>query len=148
MSKRSLRVDADLSLEVDGSPVRLTGSGQLLELVAERPRDLRTAMARSPFAGSALRPGGPLRMVADGLADAGLTVRVSDVGGATLATVGAGVDSSVGRLVTGSRAFRPGSASAVVPLLLPPAWPGAVAVALALALAVAGAVALGRRLRH
>lgn len=144
MSPPQLSVDADLTLEVDGSPLRLTGSGPLLELVAERPRDLRSAVANSRFVGPTLRPGAPLGVVVRGLADAGLTVRVRDGAGATLATIGAGVDSRVGQVVSGSRALRLGSPSVLVPLLLPNV-PRLLATAVAVGAVVVGVSRRRRR---
>ncbi|SNS91106.1 hypothetical protein SAMN06893096_11098 [Geodermatophilus pulveris] len=97
-----LHVDADLSLEVDGAPVRVESSGARVRVVADDVRglvdQLRTA-ARAAGAGS---PRDGVATLADRLAADGLTGVLAAPTG-DVAVIGAGVDSPVGGLLWGTR---------------------------------------------
>jgi len=133
-----LSLQGGLSFTVDGpggsTAGEIVGDGPVLRVRAEDAVVAWEASVGSVSAG----PAG-LRRVADQLAAEGLSVEVSGPDG-LLATVGAGVDSPLGRLVTGSRRVRLGRPAALRPLavaqarrFLPP--PRTLAVgALALAL--------------
>jgi len=97
-----LHVDADLSLEVDGTPVRVESSGARVRVVTDDVRglvdQLRTA-ARAAGVGS---PREGVAILADRLAADGLTGVLAAPTG-DVAVIGAGVHSPVGRLVWGTR---------------------------------------------
>jgi hypothetical protein len=107
----SLHLSGDLSLEVDGTPVRVLGEGAHLRVVAD---DVRTFVARAREAAvgrSGARPGRrDLGRLAAELADRGVTASLHSPSGPVL-TVGAGVDSAAGGLVFGTRRARPDSAA-------------------------------------
>ena len=107
-----LHVDADLRFEVDGGAVAgtVTGSGDRLVIETSDAEKTWDAALGSPATGSSL-----LDPFARLLHDSGLTLEVTGPDG-TVATVGAGVDSRLGRLTTGSRHVRLGEARAVAPL--------------------------------
>ncbi|MCZ2814372.1 hypothetical protein O2W15_23320 [Modestobacter sp. VKM Ac-2979] len=103
-----LDVTGDLSIGVDGAPVRVTAAGGDVHVVADDVRGfvlgLRSAAAT---ARTGTRPGrADLAELAGALADAGLTARL-DSPSQRIVTVGAGVDSSLGRALLGTRQARP-----------------------------------------
>jgi hypothetical protein len=104
-----LLLSGDLSLEVDGSPVRVQGEGARLRVVAD---DVRTFISRAREAGvgrSGALPGRrDLGRLAVELANRGVTASLDSPSGAVL-TVGAGVDSTAGLLLFGTRLARPDS---------------------------------------
>ncbi len=134
-----LQVAGELSFRVDGpaggTSGTVRGDGGTVRVHAEDPVAAWDAALGSSSTGPAV-----LRAVADRLADTGLVLEVSGPGG-HVATVGAGVDSPVGRLLTGSRRVRLGRPAAVRPLAVAQVRRTAGA-ALPAALAVLG-VALG-----
>ncbi len=91
---RPLHVTADLELDLDGIPARVTGDGTHLHVVLDRVPGRRLPVPRALAAGAA-----------DALAAAGVTVSVETPQRA-VATFGAGVRSPVGRLVAGSERVR------------------------------------------
>ncbi len=105
-----LQVQADLRIDVDGVPARLTAEGDRLTLQSSRPE--RAWAAAPALVGRAAGPRWVGR-AADVLADAGLTVDVVGPQGVVV-SLGDGVGSRLGRAVTGSSAVRPGAPAAVV----------------------------------
>jgi hypothetical protein len=102
-----LDVTADLSIEVDGQPVRVTAQGSDLDVVANDVRRFILGLREAATARSGTRPGRvDVGEMAEALADAGLTARLRsplhDV-----VTVGAGVDSALGAVLLGTRKARP-----------------------------------------
>ena len=142
-----LVVLADLRIEVDGVTAHLTTVGDRLELRTERPFALLAGLPTT--IGPTTARGGPTRLAGQAaqlLADNGVGLDVITPRG-VVARIGAGADSRLGRLVTGSPAIQPGSASAVGRLLVGtvPARAGRIGVAAIAAGAVYGFVRLLRR---
>jgi hypothetical protein len=117
---RPLRVDSDLSFSVDGpsgkSSGRLSAAGSTVTISLTNP---------AAAIGSAMNSGSPqAAAVGHFLASAGVTVDVVGPRGPVM-TVGAGVDSAFGALLSGTRHLRLGSPRAIAPLvrarLTPPA---------------------------
>lgn len=110
----ALAFDGDLAFEVQGpagaTAGRVSGHGSTLRVAADDPVVAWDAALGSVSTGPAL-----LRAVAGHLYDEGVVVQVTGPGG-LVATVGAGVDSPLGRVATGSRHVRLGRAAAVRPL--------------------------------
>ena len=105
-----LEVTADLTLTVDGQQARLTGSGSDLTLTASDPVALWRSAASVPWPVGVTVGSGPRALggLAGSLADAGLHLDVTGPQG-RVAELGHGVDSGLGRGLTGSRAVRFGS---------------------------------------
>lgn len=103
-------VRADLVLTVDGRQARLTGDGTDLTLTASDPVALWRSAASVPWPVGVTVGSGPRALggLAGALADAGLHLDVTGPGG-RVAELGRGVDSGLGRGLTGSRAVRFGS---------------------------------------
>jgi hypothetical protein len=112
----ALRLEGSVAFTVDGPRGRsggvVSGDGPVLRVTADDP-----VAAWDAAVGSAPRGPGALGTVADLLAAQGLSVEVDGPRG-RLATVGAGVDSGVGRAVTGSRRVAPGRPAALRPLVV------------------------------
>jgi hypothetical protein len=106
-----LQFSGDLAIEVDGVPVQVVGDGAHLRVVAD---DVRTFIARAREAGvgrSGALPGRrDLGRLAVELANRGVTASLDSPSGPVL-TVGAGVDSTAGLLLFGTRLARPDSAT-------------------------------------
>ncbi|SDC80623.1 hypothetical protein SAMN05660690_2629 [Geodermatophilus telluris] len=104
--ERALEVTADLSVEVDGVPVRVQASGSQIEVTSP---DVRRLFAAVRVAGGAATQGSPgraeLARVADTLADHGLTARLDGPAGRVL-SLGADVDSAAGSALVGTRHAR------------------------------------------
>ena len=114
MTDRSLNVESDLTFSVTGPSGPVTGtveaSGATVTVRTSDPvATLDAALGGQPYTPSAIEA------LAARLADSGITVAVSGPQG-TVATIGAGVSSTVGRVLAGSRLVRPGSLRAVAPL--------------------------------
>lgn len=111
----ALEVEGELAFALDAPDGTTTGtvSGQGRRVVVS------TADPVAAFrAASAPSPGGTsIGGLADLLAGSGLVVEVTGPQG-TVATLGEGIDSPLGRLAAGSRRVRLGSARAVRPLAL------------------------------
>lgn len=111
-----LRVEGSLAFTVDGprgsTGGLLVGDGAVLYVSADDP----SAVWDAAVAGAPRAQGG-LSAVADLLAESGLSVEVDGPAG-HVATVGAGVDSVLGRVVAGSRRVRPGRPAALRPLVV------------------------------
>jgi hypothetical protein len=135
----ALEVTADLSIEVDGVPVRVRASGS--EITASSP-DVRRLLAAVRVAGGAATQGSPgraeLARVADTLADRGLTARLDGPGGRVL-SLGADVDSPAGSALVGTRHARVHPAGTLL---------GTGPVAPVAALVLAAVVLLARRRRR
>ena len=102
-----LDVTADLSLEVDGAPVRVTAQGGDLDVVADDVRGFVRGLRAAATARSGTRPGrADVGALAGALADAGLTARLRSPS-QDVVTVGAGVDSALGGVLLGTRRARP-----------------------------------------
>ena len=141
-----LRMEGDLSFTVDGPQGSTTGTahadGTVLHVRAEDP-----VAAWDAVAGAAPSAAGGLGVLADQLAAEGLSVEVTGPAG-RLATVGAGADSALGRVVTGSRHVQPGASSALRPLVLSQVRQGARRRRSLLLALAAVAVLATRRRRH
>lgn len=109
-----LAVKGDLQFRVDGpagsTAGTVTGRGDTVAVHADDPVAAWDAALGSPAVGPAV-----LQAVAGLLHDQGVLVAVRGPAG-LVAEVGAGVDSRVGRLLTGSRRVRLGAPAAVRPL--------------------------------
>ena len=102
-----LDVTADLSIEVDGAPVRVTAHGGDLRVVAEDVGAFVLGLRAAATARNGTRPGrADVGELAGALADAGLTARL-DSPSQHVVTVGAGVDSAIGGLLLGTRKAEP-----------------------------------------
>ena len=109
MSSDGARLDvtADLSIEVDGAPVRVIAQGGELQVVAEDVRGFVRALQAAATARNGTRPGrADIAELAGALADAGLTARLGSPS-QHVVTVGAGVDSALGGALLGSRQAAP-----------------------------------------
>jgi hypothetical protein len=101
MSVEGARLDltADLSIEVDGAPVRVTAEGADLRVVAADVRGFMLGLQAAATARTGTRPGrADVRELAGALADAGLTARLYSPS-QHVVTVGAGVDAALGGLL-------------------------------------------------
>lgn len=113
-----LDVTADLTIDVDGVPAQLTGSGSRLVLTSSHPEQLLDAAAASMLPVGVGEINGPRAVgrVADLMREAGVRLEVRGPQGA-VATLGDDVRSAVGRVLTGSDAVsvgRPGALAALV----------------------------------
>ena len=141
--------DGDLTFSVEGpggsTAGTVRGDGPVLRVRADDPVAAWDGVLGSVSTGPAV-----LSSVADLLHDEGAVLEVSGPDG-VVATVGAGIDSPLGRLLAGSRHVRLGGPAAVRPLALAQAkktavgavTPAGVAVAVVALLAL-----LGRRRRR
>ena len=102
-----LDVTADLSVEVDGAPVRVTAQGSEVDVVADDVRDLVLALRAAATARTGTRPGrADVGRLAGTLADVGVTATLRSPS-QHVVTLGAGVDSGLGGLLLGTRLARP-----------------------------------------
>jgi hypothetical protein len=110
----ALSFDGDLTFSVEGpggaTAGTVSGAGPVLRVHAEDPVAAWDGVLGSVSTGPAV-----LSSVADLLHGEGAVVEVTGPAG-LVATVGAGVDSPLGRLLTGSRHVRVGRPAAVRPL--------------------------------
>ena len=110
-----LRLEGTVTFTVDGPRGSTTGAargdGPVLRVSTEDPVATWDAVAGAAPGASALG------VLADALSAQGLAVEVSGPHG-VLATVGAGADSPLGRVVTGSRHVQPGRPAALRPLVV------------------------------
>jgi uncharacterized protein (TIGR03382 family) len=130
----ALEVTGDLSIEVDGVPLRVRASGS--EITATSG-DVRRLFSAVRLAGGAATQGPPgraeLARVADTLAERGLTARLDGPAGRVL-SLGADVDSAAGSALLGTRRARLHPAGAVRSGGPAPLAAGLVLVALAVLL--------------
>jgi hypothetical protein len=135
-----MRVTADLSFTVDlgRGPIsgRVEGDGTVLRVTTDDADTVWEAASSVPEIGTAALP-----FLADQLRDAGLRVDVVGPKG-TVATIGSGASSTVGRVVTGSRAIQPGDTRAVAALLVGRIKRSRRGLVLAVAAAIAGGAAV------
>jgi len=102
-----LDLTGDLSLEVDGAPVRITARGGDVDVVADDVRGLVLGLREAATARNGTRPGrADVGSLAGALADAGLTARLRSPS-QHVVTIGAGVDSALGGALLGTRLARP-----------------------------------------
>jgi hypothetical protein len=109
MSSDGARFDvtADLSIEVDGAPVRVTAEGRDLRVVAADVRGFMLGLRAAATPWNGTRPGrADVRELAGALAGAGLTARLYSPS-QHVVTVGAGVDSALGGLLLSTRQAQP-----------------------------------------
>ena len=109
MSSDGARLDvtADLSIQVDGAPVRVTAEGGDLSVVAADVRGVVLGLRAAATARNGTRPGrADVGDLAEALAGAGLTARLASPS-RSVVTLGAGVDSTLGGLLLGTRRARP-----------------------------------------
>jgi hypothetical protein len=109
MSSDGARFDvtADLSIEVDGAPVRVTAEGGDLRVVAADVRGFMRGLRAAATARNGTRPGrADVGELAGARAGAGLTARLASPS-QHVVTVGAGVDSALGGLLLGTRQAQP-----------------------------------------
>jgi hypothetical protein len=109
MSSDGARLDvtADLSIEVDGAPVRVTAEGGDLRVVAADVRGFMLGLRAAATARNGTRPGrADVGDLAEAMAGAGLTARLASPS-RSVVTLGAGVDSTLGGLLLGTRRARP-----------------------------------------
>ena len=111
-----LRLEGAVDLTVDGprgrTSGRARGDGAVLRIWTDDAAAAWDAVAEAAPGGASA-----LGHLADALHQQGLAVEVSGPQG-VLATVGAGADSVVGRVATGSRHVRPGRPAALRPLVV------------------------------
>ena len=137
-----LDLTADLSIEVDGAPVRVTAEDGDLRVVAADVRGFMLGLQAAATARNGTRPGrADVRELAGALADAGLTARLYSPS-QHVVTVGAGVDSALGGLLLSTRKAQPDALG----ILRASGWSRAVETALAGALLLG--IALVRRRRR
>jgi hypothetical protein len=105
-----LRVQANLAIEVDGTPAGLISVGDRLVLSSPHPERLWAAVIASALPIDVGEMDGPRAVgrLAAGLAEAGLRLEVTGPRGC-LVHLGVGVHSRVGRALTGSWAVAPGA---------------------------------------
>ncbi len=117
----ALRVDADLFIDVDGTPAHLRGAGSHLVLSSPHPERVWAAAVGSALPAGVGVVDGPRAVgrLADALAGAGLSLDVTGPHGSVV-RLGAGVSSALGRVSTGSAAVRPGPPLAVGAVVLAP----------------------------
>jgi hypothetical protein len=102
-----LALTGDLSIEVDGAPVRVTARGGEVDVVADDVRGFVLGLRAAATARSGVRPGrADVGGLAAALADAGLTARLRSVS-QVVVTMGADVDSALGGVLLGTRRARP-----------------------------------------
>ena len=112
-----LDVQADLTLDVDGVTARLHSQGDRLVLASDHPERVWSSAVSALLPAGLVLLDGPRGIAAVARALAGIGVRL-DVEGprGVVASLGAGVSSTVGRVLTGSDAVRPGAPLAVLAL--------------------------------
>ena len=144
---RQIRVEADLTIEVDGTPARLSSEGERLVLSSPHPERVWQAVLSSALPAGVGSLDGPraIGRLAGELAASGVRLEVTGPRG-SVAHLGQGVDSRLGRLATGSSAVAPGAPAAVAVLLWSRVSRRAGAAAAAVVV-LAVAVGLGRKRR-
>jgi hypothetical protein len=136
-----LDVTADLSIEVDGVPVRVTAADGDLRVVADDVRGFVLGLRAAATGRNGTRPGrADIGVLADALADAGLTARLYSPS-QHVVTVGAGVDSALGGFLLSTRKAQPDALG----ILRASGQARAVETALAVALLLLGITVLRRR---
>ena len=141
-----IRVNADLTIDIDGTPARLASDGDRLVLFSAHPERVWAAAVSAALPAGIGTLSGPraIGRLAVELAAAGLRLEVTGPRG-TVANLGEGVRSRLGRVVTGSEAVAPGKPSAVAVLLWSRFPRRRAVIAVVAVSAAAAAVVLGRR---
>lgn len=135
-----LHLSGELSLDVDGTGVRVHADGADLRVVAEDVGAFVARLREVATARTGVAPGRrDLGGVADALAEAGITAHLASPT-RPVAVAGAGVDSAAGGLLLGTRRVRPGAAVVVLAAGRGRRWLVAAAVAV-----VVGTVLARRR---
>ncbi|WP_237494792.1 hypothetical protein [Modestobacter sp. L9-4] len=102
-----LDLTGDLTLEVDGAPVRITARGGDVDVVADDVRGFVLGLRAAATARTGTRPGrADVGSLAGALADVGLTARLRSPA-QHVVTIGAGVDSALCGALLGTRLARP-----------------------------------------
>ena len=102
-----LDLTADLTVELDGAPVRVTAQGGDVDVVADDVRGFVLGLRAAATARNGTRPGrADVGSLAGALADAGVTARLRSPS-QHVVTIGAGVDSALGGALLGTRLARP-----------------------------------------
>ena len=102
-----LDLTGDLSIEVDGAPVRVTARGGDVDVVADDVRGFVLGLREAATARNGTRPGrSDVGGLAGALADVGVTARLRSPS-QDVVTIGAGVDSALGGVLLGTRLARP-----------------------------------------
>ncbi len=133
-------------IEIDGMPATLVADGDRLVLSAAHPERAWAAVVSAALPAGVGKLDGPRAVgrVASELAAVGLRLEVRGPRG-RLAQLGEGVQSRLGRAVTGSAAVAPGAPSAVAVLLWSRVSRRGAAIAVVALGAAAGAAVLRRR---
>jgi hypothetical protein len=113
-----LSVRADVQIAVDGASATLTGDGQRLVFATDEPGIILDSLigAALPVGIDSLDGPGAVGRLAEALRAASVNLDFRGPRG-TIASLGAGVDSTLGRVLTGSRSLSPGAPAAVTPLV-------------------------------
>ena len=102
-----LDLTADLTVELDGAPVRVTAQGGDVDVVADDVRGFVLGLRAAATARNGTRPGrADVSSLAGALSDAGLTARLRSPS-QHVVTIGAGVDSALGGALLGTRLAQP-----------------------------------------
>ena len=140
-----LDVTADLSIEVDGAPVRVTAEGGDVHVVTDDVGAFVRGLRAAAAARNGSRPGrADVATLAGALADVGITARL-DSPSQHLVTVGAGVDSALGGALLGTRLAQPDALGIVRVSLRARTVAIAAAATGAAALLAAGSLGVRRR---
>lgn len=145
LSGDRLQVQADLTIEVDGTTSHLSTDGDRLVLESSHPERVWASFLASALPAGVGDLNGPRAVgrVGDGLAEAGLRLEVTGPAG-TVAHLGQGVNSRAGRVLTGSSAVGPGAPGAMAALV----WHRSRVAVVAVAAAVGGAVVIATARRR
>lgn len=116
---RTLAVQADVRMVLNGQPAHLTGSGRDLRITSDAPAKLWSEVTSAELPAGWGRVNGPRAVgrIADQLARQGLSVSVVGPTG-ELVRLGDRVSSRLGRVATGSRAVHFGSARTLAPTVV------------------------------
>lgn len=112
----ALSVTADLDIDIDGHSARLEGDGQRLVLRSDHPELLWSSVLNAALPDQIGNVSGPrsIGRAASEVAAAGMHIDVEGPHG-TVVSIGAGEDSRLGRLITGSAAVQPKSVRSLLP---------------------------------
>ena len=113
----NLDLTADLTVEVDGSTARVTGSGHRLRIDADSPAALWAALSGAALPDAVGSVSGPRAVgrLADGLAALGLEAEINGPDG-MLVKMGVPAPTRIGRALTGSGSVEFGAARALLPV--------------------------------
>ncbi len=116
---RTLVVQADVRMVLNGHPAHLTGSGQDLRISTDAPAAVWAEVSKAELPSGLGRVNGPRAVgrLADELADQGLAVSVVGPTGEVV-RLGARVSSRLGRIATGSAAVHFGTPRTLAPTVV------------------------------